>query len=126
VLGVWCLFSLWLWWTTKIVFTPCILNGSTKPILLSTTKSLPCDIYLEPATQVYLLGHVALSAGNNRQSAVIDGESQTSPTRDFPYLKLSTLSVRDNQRWSQTLWHVCKHFLWTAGRDGDAKSSRLP
>jgi len=37
---------------------------------------------------VYLLGHVALSVGNNRQSAVIDGESQTSPTRDFPYLKL--------------------------------------
>ncbi|CAD6253332.1 unnamed protein product [Miscanthus lutarioriparius] len=54
----------------------------------SSSKSLPCDIYLEPVFQVYLLGHIALSVGNNRQSAVIDGESQTRPTRDFPYLKL--------------------------------------
>ncbi|CAD6253339.1 unnamed protein product [Miscanthus lutarioriparius] len=54
----------------------------------SSSKSLPCDIYLEPVIQVYLVGHVALSVGNNRQSAVIDGESQTNPTRDFPYLKL--------------------------------------
>jgi len=54
----------------------------------SSSKSLTCDIYMEPVIQVYLLGHVALSVGNNRQSAVIDGESQTSPTRDFPYLKL--------------------------------------
>jgi len=37
---------------------------------------------------VYLLGHVALSVGNNRQSAVIDGKSQSRPTRDFPCLKL--------------------------------------
>ncbi|CAD6253303.1 unnamed protein product [Miscanthus lutarioriparius] len=54
----------------------------------SFSKSLTCDIYMETVIQVYLLGHVALSVGNNRQSAVIDGESQTSPTRDFPYLKL--------------------------------------
>jgi hypothetical protein len=54
----------------------------------SSSKSLSCDIYLEQVIQVYLLGHVALSVGNNRQSAVIDGESQTSPMRDFPYLKL--------------------------------------
>jgi hypothetical protein len=54
----------------------------------SSSKSLTCDIYMEPVMQVYLLGHVALSVGNNRQSAVIDGESQTWPTRDFPCLKL--------------------------------------
>jgi hypothetical protein len=54
----------------------------------SSSKSLPYDIYLEPVFQVYLLGHVTLSVGNNRLSAVMDGESQTSPTRDFPYLKL--------------------------------------
>ncbi|XP_066335840.1 uncharacterized protein [Miscanthus floridulus] len=54
----------------------------------SSSKSLTCDIYMAPVSQVYLLGHVALSVGNNRQSAVINGESQTSPTRDFPYLKL--------------------------------------
>ena len=54
----------------------------------SSSKSLPCDIYLEPVFQVYLLGHVTLSVGNNRLSAVMDGESQISPMRDFPYLKL--------------------------------------
>ncbi|XP_066335849.1 uncharacterized protein [Miscanthus floridulus] len=54
----------------------------------SSSKSWPCDIYLEPVFRVYLLGHVTLSVGNNRLSAVMDGESQTSPTRDFPYLKL--------------------------------------
>jgi hypothetical protein len=43
---------------------------------------------MEPVIQVYLLGHVAQSVGNNRQSAVIDGESQISITRDFPYLIL--------------------------------------
>jgi hypothetical protein len=43
---------------------------------------------LEPVIQVYLLGHVALSAENNGQRTIVDGESQTSPTRDFPYLKL--------------------------------------
>jgi hypothetical protein len=38
--------------------------------------------------QVYLLAHVSLSVGNNKQRAVIDGESKTSCTRDLPYLKL--------------------------------------
>ncbi|KAG0530441.1 hypothetical protein BDA96_05G186700 [Sorghum bicolor] len=42
----------------------------------SSSESLPCDIYMEPVIQVYLLGHVTLSAGNN------------SPKRDFPYMKL--------------------------------------
>ncbi|KAG0530442.1 hypothetical protein BDA96_05G186800 [Sorghum bicolor] len=54
----------------------------------SSSKSLPCDIYLEPVFHVYLLGHVTLSVGNNRLRAVMDGESQTSSMRDFPYLKL--------------------------------------
>jgi len=43
---------------------------------------------LEPVIQVYLLGHVALPARNNRQRTIVDGESQTCPTGDFPYLKL--------------------------------------
>jgi hypothetical protein len=53
-----------------------------------SSESLPCDIYMEPVIQVYLLGHVPLSVGNNRQRTTINGESQTSPTREFPYLKL--------------------------------------
>ncbi|XP_066342721.1 uncharacterized protein [Miscanthus floridulus] len=54
----------------------------------SSSKSLPCDIRLEPVIQVYLLGHVTLSVGNNRQRAVVDGESETNPIGDCPYLKL--------------------------------------
>ncbi|CAD6253340.1 unnamed protein product [Miscanthus lutarioriparius] len=55
----------------------------------SSSESLPCDIYLEPVIQVYLLGHVALSVGNNMQRPVADGESKTSPLlSEFPYLKL--------------------------------------
>jgi hypothetical protein len=54
----------------------------------SSSESLPCDIYMEPVTQVYLLGHVTLSVGNNRQRAVVNGESKTSPKREFPYMKL--------------------------------------
>jgi hypothetical protein len=54
----------------------------------SSSKSLQCDIYLEPVIQVYLLGHVTLSVGNNRQRAVVDGESETNPIGDCPYLKL--------------------------------------
>ncbi|CAD6342865.1 unnamed protein product [Miscanthus lutarioriparius] len=54
----------------------------------SSSKSLPCDIYLEPVIQVYLLGHVTLSVRNNRQRAVVDGESETNPIGDCPYLKL--------------------------------------
>ncbi|EES10033.1 uncharacterized protein LOC8062690 isoform X2 [Sorghum bicolor] len=42
----------------------------------SSSESLPCDVYMEPVIQVYLLGHVTLSAGNN------------SPKREFPYMKL--------------------------------------
>ena len=52
------------------------------------SESLPCGIYLEPIVQVYLLGHVALLARNNGQRTIVDGESQKSHTRDFPYLKL--------------------------------------
>ena len=37
---------------------------------------------------MYLLGHVALSIGNNMQRAVADGESKTSPMSEFRYLKL--------------------------------------
>ncbi|CAD6253307.1 unnamed protein product [Miscanthus lutarioriparius] len=50
--------------------------------------SVPLIRHLLAVIQMYLLGHVALSVGNNWQSVVIDGESQTSPTRDFPNLKL--------------------------------------
>jgi hypothetical protein len=38
--------------------------------------------------QVYLLGHVSLSVVKNKQIVIIDGESKTSFSRDFPYLKL--------------------------------------
>jgi hypothetical protein len=54
----------------------------------SSSESLLCDICLEPVMQVYLLAHVSLSVGNNKQRAVIDGETKTRCTRDFPYLKL--------------------------------------
>ncbi|CAD6256495.1 unnamed protein product [Miscanthus lutarioriparius] len=54
----------------------------------SSSESLPCDIYMEPVKQVYLLGHVTLSVGNNRQRAVVSVESKTSPEREFPYMKL--------------------------------------
>jgi hypothetical protein len=53
----------------------------------SSSESLFCDIYLEPVMQVYLLAHVSLSVEKNKQRAVIDEESETSRTRDFPYLK---------------------------------------
>jgi hypothetical protein len=52
----------------------------------SSSESFHCDIYLEPVNQVCLLGYVALSAGTNRQRAVVD--NKTSFLRDFPYLKL--------------------------------------
>ncbi|KAG0530443.1 hypothetical protein BDA96_05G186900 [Sorghum bicolor] len=54
----------------------------------SSSESLPCDIYMEPIIQVYLLGHITLSVGNNMQRAVPDGENKTSPMSEFPYLKL--------------------------------------
>jgi hypothetical protein len=54
----------------------------------SSSESLPCDIYLEPVIQVYLLGHVALSVRNNMQRAVADGESKINLMSEFPYLKL--------------------------------------
>jgi hypothetical protein len=57
-------------------------------VQIPSSESLPSDIYLEPIIQVYLLGQVTLSAGNNRQRTIVDGESQTSHTSDFPYLKL--------------------------------------
>jgi hypothetical protein len=43
---------------------------------------------MEPIIQVYLLGHITLSVGNNMQRAVPDGENKTSPMSEFPYLKL--------------------------------------
>jgi len=49
-------------------------------------QPLPCDVYLEPVTQVHLLGQVALLAGDNRQSAVVNGE--TCPMRGSSFLKL--------------------------------------
>ncbi|CAD6253514.1 unnamed protein product [Miscanthus lutarioriparius] len=53
----------------------------------SSSESLLCDIYLEPVMHVYLSAHVSLSVEKNKQRAVIDEESETSRTRDFPYLK---------------------------------------
>jgi len=35
---------------------------------ISSSESLPCEIYLEPVIQVYLLGHVALPVGNSAKS----------------------------------------------------------
>ncbi|CAD6334410.1 unnamed protein product [Miscanthus lutarioriparius] len=52
----------------------------------SSSEPLPCDVYLEPVTQVHLLGQVALLAGDNRQSAVVNGE--TCPMRGSSFLKL--------------------------------------
>jgi hypothetical protein len=52
----------------------------------SSSESLPCDVYLEPVTQVHLLGHIALLAGDNRQNAVANGK--TCSTRESPFLKL--------------------------------------
>ncbi|XP_062183350.1 uncharacterized protein LOC133887419 [Phragmites australis] len=55
----------------------------------SSSESFPCDTYLEPVTEVFLLGHVPLSPGYNKQRAVVGGE--TCPVRDVPYLKLGGL-----------------------------------
>ncbi|KAF8700129.1 hypothetical protein HU200_034495 [Digitaria exilis] len=50
----------------------------------STTEPMVSDIYLEPVTQVYLLGHVTLPDGNKRQqNGIINGKAG-----DSPYLKL--------------------------------------
>ncbi|CAD6272638.1 unnamed protein product [Miscanthus lutarioriparius] len=49
-------------------------------------QPLPCDVYLEPVTQVHLLGQVALLAGDNRQSAVVNREM--CPMRGSSFLKL--------------------------------------
>lgn len=94
----------------------------------SSSESLPCDVYLEPVTQVHLLGHVALlAAGDDRQSAVANG-GESCHMRGSQFLKLgghfwphaSTEDLfscswgfgdRDDQQAGSTTWHVCKHFL---------------
>ncbi|TVU17796.1 hypothetical protein EJB05_33853, partial [Eragrostis curvula] len=55
----------------------------------SSSESLTCDTYLEPVSQVFLQGHVALSAGHKRRRSVLDDES--CPMRDFPNVEVSGL-----------------------------------
>lgn len=52
---------------------------------ISLTESLPCDMYLESVTEVYLQGYIALSSGREISN------SKTGCTRNFPYLKLAGL-----------------------------------